>query len=130
MKDWSNLWTIAAMVKLAKVLILPAIGGGGWFTRKWLLSRSTHWPIVQGHVQGFIPGGDESMCALLYSYSVNGEYYSGEIPILKDRIFRSEDDVRMMLPTGSTIDVKYSPTKPERSVGLIPEMIQSGGFPV
>jgi len=127
---WLDPWMLALLLKVAKLLGLPILGGGGWLTRRWLLSRSTHWPMVQGRVQGLGPGGDKAMCLLSYSYVVNGEYYSGEIPIFKSRVFRKTDDVRLALPSGSAIDVRYSPTNPEHSVGLIPEMVLNGGFPV
>jgi len=38
--------------------------------------------------------------------------------------------VRLALPVGSRIDVRYAPGKPARSVGFIPDMIRNGAFPL
>lgn len=101
--DWFHPATIALLAKLLKVLIVPAAGGGGWLTRKWLLSRASHWPIVPGRVQGFVPNTEGALCNVLYSYSVDGEYFSGELPIRKNRVFRTKEDVSMLLPIDSLV---------------------------
>ncbi len=130
MQDWLHPGTLVfLLVKLVKVVGVPVIGGGGgWLGRKWLLSRSTHWPITHGSVQGIYPGHDKAMCLLSYSYTVNGEYYSGELPVFKGRIFCNIEAVHLALPVGSSIDLRYSPSQPHSSVGIIPEMILNGGF--
>ena len=59
---WLRPEWIFIFVKLAKVLAFPAVGGGGWLARRWWLSRSKYWPIVQGRVVSIMPGVDGSMC--------------------------------------------------------------------
>jgi len=59
---------------------------------------------------------------------VDGEYYSGEIPIFRSLTFRKEEDVRAALPKDLPIDVRYCPGHPQKSVAIIPEMVMQGGF--
>ncbi len=133
MMEWLHMhWLrpewIFIFVKLAKVLAFPAVGGGGWLARRWWLSRSKYWPIVQGRVVSIMPGVDGSMCNVSYVYVVDGEYYSGEIPFFRSLTFRRKEDVHAALPKDMPIDVRYRPGHPEKSVAIIPEMVLQGGF--
>jgi hypothetical protein len=121
-------WIFWLLLKLVKFAALPAGFGATWLGRRWMLSRSTHWPVTWGTVQGYAPPveGSHAVAMLLYSYSVNGDYYSGELPVPKRGAIRDKDDARHLLPIGANIEVRYSPMKPHRSVALIPEMIALG----
>jgi len=123
-------WMVVLLLKLAKYIIVPAGVGGGWLARRWMLARSARWPIVPGTVQSVRPPEKDQggLCSLAYSYVVEGEYYSGEVLITKGKAFRTMEDVQMLLPAGTGIEVRYSPNDCAVSVALLPEMIVSGGF--
>ena len=115
-------------IEPAKMAVYTAIAISGWLARRLLLWRSTHWPIVQGQVQ-YLSGAEHGF-RVTYSYSVNGEYYSGTLPVRKSRALRNEDDLRAVLPVGSSIDVRYSIDKPDVSAAVFPEICSNGGFPI
>lgn len=116
-------WVFFAVVKSFKFLLLPVVGGGGWLARRWALSRSSHWPATQGRVEGFFPGEASGCMALVtYSYSVLGEYYSGEMPVQKSLQFSDVDDLRRKLPVGAAIEVRFREHAPQVSVGVIPKL--------
>jgi len=56
--------------------------------------------------------------ALTYSYSVNGEYQSGEV-VLPRRLVSNAEQACKAFPVGTSIEVHYSPNKPEHSRVLL-----------
>ncbi len=124
-----NPWFLYGLLKVAKLLVVPALGGTGWLARRWLLSRTRHWPTTQGRIEAHHPGGDGCLCLIGYSYSLDGEYYSGEMPVHKGRMMKSFDDVQEKLPVGTTLDVRYRQNAPHISVGVLPPMLVLDGFP-
>ncbi len=128
--DFNPYWLLL-LFKLAKYVIVPAAGlGGGWLTRRWMISRSANWPTVTGTVQSVNPAAERSgaLAQLSYSYVVEGGYYAGTLLAAKTKGLRTLEDVRLMFPPGSSIDVRYSPKDHGSSLALLPELIVSGGF--
>jgi hypothetical protein len=87
---------------------------------------SDSWPTLEGFIEGHPElhawGGDGKSyyATLFYSYSVDGESYSGtwESPsgIKKQRLL---DTIAAKLPSGSRVRVRYNPRKPEMSMADI-----------
>ena len=100
-----------------------------WLSWRWRLSHSKYWPITHGRVEAHHPSGENCLCLIGYSYSLNGEYYSGEMPIHKGPIMKSFDDVLERLPVGTAIEVRYRQNAPHDSVGVLPPMMVLDGFP-
>jgi hypothetical protein len=112
------------------LLGLAVLGLGAlwaWFWRKRTLKR---WPMVPGKVEGYAQGGYplESRpwlargepIMVLYSYTVNGEYHAGE-EVLPRRMASNGAQAREALPVGTSVEVHYSPNKPECSNARIPD---------
>ena len=93
-------------------------------TRIWRAVRfpgSSGWPLVPATVEQAIvdthSGRSKSYRAeIIYSYSVDGEYYSGRYEC--DFVWSEyeADDFAAQYPKGTTIQVHVSPAKPELSV--------------
>ena len=123
MKPEVNAWELWLLLKLAaKFGFVPAGLGAGWLGRRWMLSRSTHWPVVYGTVSGVRsnPLKPQFACVVTYTYVVNGEYYAGTLALPKSKRLKNEEDVSVMLPKGGSIEVRYSPRNPAQSVALLP----------
>ncbi|MGO9094623.1 MAG: DUF3592 domain-containing protein [Bryobacteraceae bacterium] len=111
------------------VLFCGLLAWLGW--RKWTLK---HWPTTPGKVEGYAQGGYPvdsrpwlargEPITLLYSYTANGEYYSGEV-VLPGRIASNAAQASKALPVGTSIEVHYSPNKPGRSTARIPDQRKS-----
>jgi uncharacterized protein DUF3592 len=87
---------------------------------------SNSWPTLEGVIEGHPEvrawGGDGKSyyAILLYSYSVDGESYSGtwESPsgIKKQQLL---DTITAKLPSGSKLRIRYNPRKPQMSMADI-----------
>ncbi|MCI0348889.1 MAG: hypothetical protein L0Z53_05630 [Acidobacteriales bacterium] len=83
----------------------------------WRRLRSNGWPIVQGRIHS-----GQALCIeeiwsaeLSYSYTVDGQYYSG----YHKQFCASErdaDDYLLQSPRDSAIFIRHHPAKPDRSV--------------
>lgn len=99
-----------------------------WLWRKWTFSGSKQWPLTSGEVYGYQQGGHDvetrpwsvrnAPITLIYSYTVNNEYQWGEI-VLPKRLAPNVAKAREVFPVGTSIEVHYSPNKPELSRVLL-----------
>jgi hypothetical protein len=121
-------WILYALAKMAKYLLVPVLGGTGWLARRWQLSRTRYWPSTHGHIEAHSPGGDACLCLLSYSYTLEGEYYSGEMPVHKGKLLKNFDDVVEKLPVGTPIEVRYRQNAPNISVGVLTPIHVLDGF--
>jgi hypothetical protein len=88
--------------------------------RRWSQRRAQSWPMTQAHVESVsVPRAEEehrSYCSreIAYSYSVNGQYYSG----FHLRSFDREEEAWAFADAlkGKTVLVHYSPGNHEVSV--------------
>lgn len=89
--------------------------------RRWSLRRAQSWPVAQAHVESAsvsqAKAGEYSTCykgEIAYSYTVDGEYYSG----YHARTFDREEEAWAFVEAlkGKTILVNYSPGNHEVSV--------------
>jgi len=110
-------------------VILLVVRGLAWNQVKALLARG--WLIHQGTVEfGSVEERrtrykDLYVARIDYSYSVNGEYYSGYL----ERLFFRESSADKFVATmkGQTVFVRSNPSRPERSALL--KQDQPGGWP-
>jgi hypothetical protein len=87
--------------------------------------RNDEWPTVDGHVEGYgkIRHMDDNGSASLsftsvsFSYSVGGEWYSGEwlTPTLQNDT-ALEKFLAKEMPVGKAVSIRYMPKHPERSL--------------
>jgi hypothetical protein len=113
--------TAATTILVTGVLVAFAVENWLHPFRRWSLRRAQNWPMAQAHVEsGSVPQYDEdgrhSYCRgeIAYSYSVNGEYYSG----FHSRSFDKEEEAWAFVGAlkGRTILVHYNPGSHEDSV--------------
>jgi hypothetical protein len=78
--------------------------------RDRLLARSTSWPEAEGSIYHVVWDSSLPREQLLYSYSTNGDYFSGGSWHWFER-----SDARQ-LSAGDKIAVRYNPAHPEESV--------------
>ncbi len=98
----------------------------GW--RYYERQGTQNWPEVEGTVEQYrkiTTDGDDRHAkhGIAFSYSVNGEFYSGEM--IAERLLkfpRTEDDVRRLYPIGSKIRVRYRTSRPEAPVPIPAEV--------
>lgn len=105
--------------------VIFVAGLGAWLWRRWIVSGSRHWPTTTGKVEGYAQGGYDvetrpwkvrnAPITLRYSYTANGECHSGEVDLPRRKASTGEQ-ARRALPVGTSIEVHYSPNKPERSI--------------
>lgn len=99
-----------------------------WLWRRRTLSGSKQWPTTSGKVEGYEQGGypvesrpysvRNAPITVLYSYTANGECYSGGIVLPRHKA-SSPEQARETLPVGTSIKVRYSPKEPQRSIAQI-----------
>ena len=97
-----------------------------WHVRK---RRSSAWPMVNATIENFhlIQDGSSPVPVLHYSYSVQNEFYSGE---LQPRDFPTDADAvdRMCRSLqGQRILVRYNPQRPDTSIYINAD--QAAGAP-
>ena len=89
--------------------------------------KGQSWPIVGGIVESAEMGSfnDQPRAEVTYSYSVNGEYYSGYF----ERTFLRESSADRFVAAikGQAIFLRTHPNRPERSASLAQD--QPGGWP-
>jgi hypothetical protein len=85
---------------------------------------SGNWPLAQGHVESYGKfhhlddhGSHLSYVDVSYSYSVNGEFYSGQwlSPTLPNDQALTEF-LEQEMPIGKPVTIRYMPTHPRRSL--------------
>ena len=95
----------------------------------WKRRRSTDWSLVQGRVHEAQATWERRfwVVRLSYSYSANGEYYSGED---KQRFAteRRANEYMERFPSNATIFVRYNPNDPEVSVMRRDEQMGMGAY--
>jgi hypothetical protein len=97
----------------------------GWLWKRWKTRGHPHWPMAEGTVESYRAeeGRHSVTWFIVYSYSANGEYYSGEfgaqLPWMS-ATFRSEDTVEEMVkqsyPRETKFPLRYNPEEPQWSV--------------
>lgn len=95
----------------------------GFFHRREDQFRSLgtqDWPLTTGTIEGgqVEQGRNFYVATLRYSYSADGEFWSGSL----NRMFYSEQDADDYLAahrSGTKVAVRYHPGKPEKSVVLM-----------
>jgi uncharacterized protein DUF3592 len=86
---------------------------------------STSWPTLEGIIEGRPEvhawgGSTKSYYAtLFYSYSVEGESYSGTWESPSGKKQQILDTITAKLPSGSRVRVRYNPRNPEMSMADI-----------
>jgi hypothetical protein len=97
----------------------------GWLWRRWKTRGNPHWPMAQATVESYRDeqGRHTVTWFIVYSYSANGEYYSGEFAAQlpwASKMFKSQDKIENMVkqsyPRETKFPVRYKPEKPEVSV--------------
>lgn len=95
----------------------------------WKRRRSGGWPLVQGRIHEAVAVWDENfwVAHITYSYSVNGEYYSGED---KQRFAteRRANEYADRFPTETTVFIRYNPNHPDVSVMRRDEQMGMGAY--
>lgn len=121
------LWKLAPFLREAAPFAIAAAAG----VRYWIRSRQAQsWPSTQGSIVGANArfGGDRHkrwVCAMSYSYAVNGEYYSGFHSIRTKKEQRADELAREW--KGRSVVVRFSPTNPGVSVLLSDDQIGGMG---
>ncbi len=112
-------WGLLPLLKDLVLLLIP-VGAGTW---AWFRTRHAHsWPSAQGTIMSAqVKSGREAylqpwVADLVYSYVVNGEYYSGVHRIRTRSEHRAEE--RIAGWKGRMVVVRYSPHKPDLSALL------------
>jgi hypothetical protein len=97
------------LLKLAIYAVATAIAGGGALVRVYQTLGYKSWPITTGTVENHftVAEGNKIVSYVAYSYSVSGEYYSGQISTGAFEEF----------PIGAPVDVYYKMDDPSISVG-------------
>lgn len=111
------------------IFVLSAVSAVGVVTYcviRWAKYRnSDSWPVVEGHVESYgryrhLDNDGSSSLSFVdvsYSYSVDGEFYSGEwlSPTLKNDKALTEF-LEQSMPIGKAVSIRYMPSHPERSL--------------
>ena len=103
---------------IAAVVLLFGAGAGVLNWRKRASARN--WPMVVGMVEQTCVNevNHNYFPALLYSYQVNGEFYSGQHQFSESRR-NSDDALELAAPwVKKRIFVRYQPNDPQQSVYL------------
>lgn len=84
------------------------------------------WTWTQGRVENaFVRPEDDGLVAeVLYSYQVEGEYYSGSY-VERVRNESSGERVVQQYPTGTQISLRYNPARPQQSLMETPSLTAS-----
>jgi len=93
-----------------------AAGAGTATVHWWRTRHSSTWPtiassVVSGQVR---PEGYHYAVEIYYSYSVNGEYYSGVLRHTARTRKRAEEFSRKF-PPGAFLRVRFNPSRPDVS---------------
>ncbi len=92
-------------------------GTAAGMVRWWRRRASTSWPSCQGTVSSHRvrKEGHHYLAEVTYSYSVNGDYYSGFLE--QTTLTRKKADrLAQKFPAGMMVVVRIDPARPERSV--------------
>lgn len=126
MKSLDYLWKLAPLFRDAAPFALAAAAG----IRYWIRTRQAQsWPSTQGTIMGAqARRGDERhkgwICALSYSYTVNGEYYAGFHSIGTRKERRAEELATQW--KGRSVVVRYSPA--DHGISVLLKDDQIGGM--
>ena len=94
-----------------------AVGAGAWAWKKWKVRGNVHWPTAQGTVWSY--RFDSKVPTVVYTFYVNGHYYSGEFEAPKPKkffIFPTDASVEERYPQGTPLLIRYNPDDPSLSV--------------
>lgn len=111
-------WSLLPILKEIAVVLISA-GAAAW---AWFRTRLAYsWPSAQGTIMSAQVQSDGSpfqpwTANLTYSYTVNGEYYSGSHRLRARTRRRAEDKADGW--KGRMIVVRYSPSQPDLSTVL------------
>ncbi|MDT8068706.1 MAG: hypothetical protein ROO76_11140 [Terriglobia bacterium] len=100
---------------LAKELYILIFAAASWIAIWLKKRRSESWPITSGRVETAYTSGEYGHVAELgYSYSSNGEYYSG----LYQRKFSTESAAEKFLDSvrNQSVMIRYQPDRPDNSI--------------
>ena len=110
---------------MLKAFYSVVIGGVAAIRSSYRRHASKSWPEVQGTVDReirFIPPGGSHLNAqlgLAFYYVVEGEYYSGEVPLSEVVGYGMWDAMQQQrFKPGSKLRVRYRPGKPTVSVAF------------
>ena len=115
---------ILAAVTIAAIRVLAANQVKSLLARGWLTNHGrVEFGIVEEHRVRYF---SYYIARLDYSYSVNGEYYSGDL----QELFLREGSADKFVDTmkGQMVFVRSHPSRPERSAML--KQDQPGGWPL
>jgi hypothetical protein len=110
------------IILIVAVIVVGAIWGGAI----WRRNVTKHWPIVNArveqtrviHVRGRGLSFPRYYPAILYSYQVNGQFYSGESQLNRSSL-DADDAMEMAQPwLHRKILVHYNPKNPDKSIYL------------
>jgi hypothetical protein len=109
---WDYVWILKDVA-----LLLVSLGTAAW---AWFRTRHAYsWPSAHGTIMGsYVERGVDSLirpwtAAFSYSYSVNGEYYSGFHRLAARSERRAEEKIAGLKNT--MIVVRYAPNQPDLS---------------
>ena len=104
---------------------IPLIAVGDAIRDRFLRKRAEGWSEAEGRIEsGAVSGARGTFYPTLsYSYSVNGEWYSGSVEDCESftNLQKARDFVDAH--TGKSILVRYDPNRPEKSAAWIREEI-------
>lgn len=91
--------------------------GGGWAWKKWKVRGNSRWPMSQAAVWSY--RFDAKVPTVVYSYYVDGQYYSGEFEVPKTKQMFSSGSalpIEQRYPQGTSFPIRYNPNNPSLSV--------------
>jgi hypothetical protein len=118
---WQDLWIFGREI----IGVLVALAGAAWAA--YLRWSSFAWPEIQGTVEHYriVPFGrtDPDNNGIAFSYTVNGEYYAGQLAVTSPYRFpKTEEDLARVYPRGGKIRVRYKPKDPSVYVAFRAEI--------
>ena len=108
--------------------IRNALGYGEiiWSVRHWLARhKSSHWAQALGTVEGyeFLSASQNGWLVVYYSYSFDGQSFSGEwrtwLVFWFSSIEVETDKVTARLPVGTKIEIRVDPNNPSKSIACL-----------
>ena len=104
------------LVRELRDLLPLAVGVSIWAWKKWRVRGNAHWPTAQATVCSY--RFDAERPIVVYTFTVNGQYYSGEFEVPKSfsRWFRKDSPVEESFPLGLMFPIRYNPEDPSLSV--------------
>ena len=108
---------VLRIIKLSIYLLLALSGLIAVVVRNLRERKGQSWPVVEGTVESaqMAAVDGQARAEVIYSYSVNGEYYSG-VFFRVTRSGRKGEEILAHFPKETRVLVHYDPRSPEVSV--------------